>query len=197
MMGMMFPNETKSILECLLFVTKEPLTVKTMAQILELPESDIKVLLAELMADYNDFGRGINIQIVANGFQMFTRPEFANYIEKLYKPQNSYGLSKAALETLAIIAYKQPITRAEVEAIRGVKVDSAIGTLVEKNLVREAGRKEGPGRPILFGTTPAFLRYFGLSDLSELPDMEEFAARHGEPEQMDMGEEAAAGRDNE
>lgn len=189
-MGVMFPDETKSIIECLLFVAKEPLSLKSLAQLLELPENEITPLVEELVAEYNGVKHGINIQFVANGYQMFTRPELAPYIEKLYKPQSSYGISKAALETLAIVAYKQPITRAEIESIRGVKVDSAIGTLVEKNLVKEVGRREGPGRPVLFGTTPAFLRYFGLKDLSELPDMEEFAARHGEPEQMDLEDEA-------
>ncbi|MCL4440766.1 MAG: SMC-Scp complex subunit ScpB [Firmicutes bacterium] len=183
-MGLMFPMESKSILECLLFVAKEPLTLKTMAQILELPEHDILLMVEELVTEYNNTPHGINIKYVANGYQLCTRPEFAPYIEKLYKPQNSYGLSKAALETLAIIAYKQPITRAEVESIRGVRVDSSIGTLAEKNLVREVGRKEGPGRPMLFGTTPAFLRYFGLRDLLELPDPEEFAARHEQLDQL-------------
>lgn len=190
-MGLMFPDETKSIIECLLFVAKEPVSLKTLAQILELPESDIRPLMDELLAEYNGAGHGINIQFVANGYQMFTRPEFAPYIEKLYKPQSSYGLSRAALETLAIVAYRQPITRAEIEAIRGVKVDSAIGTLVEKNLVKEVGRKDGPGRPVLFGTTPAFLRYFGLQDLSELPDIEEFAARHSEPDQLGLDDDRA------
>lgn len=184
-MGMLFPMETKAILECLLFVSKEPLPLKTLAQITELPESDVQVVMEELTAEYSS-GRGITIQIVANGYQFCTRPEFAGYIEKLYKPQNSHGLSKAALETLAIIAYKQPITRAEVEAIRGVKVDSSIGTLVEKNLVREVGRKEGPGRPILFGTTPSFLKYFGLRDLTELPDPLEFAAGHESVDQLNI-----------
>lgn len=189
-MGMLFPDETKAILECLLFVSKEPLSVKTLAQIVELPESDIKVMMDELAQEYSN-GRGINIQIVANGYQFSTRPEFAAYIEKLYKPQNTYGLSKAALETLAIIAYKQPITRAEVEAIRGVKVDSSIGTLVDKNLVKEVGRKEGPGRPILFGTTPSFLKYFGLGELSELPDPVDFAAQHENVNQLDFEEESS------
>lgn len=185
-MGMMFPNETKSVIECLLFVSKEPLTIKVLSKVMELPERDIRKLVDELIGEYNNCRHGINIQIVANGYQMSTRPEFAPYIERLYKPQNTYALSKAALETLAIIAYRQPVTRAGIEAIRGVKVDSSIGTLVEKNLVREVGRKEGPGRPVLFGTTPAFLRYFGLKDLSELPDMEEFTSRNGTTEQLNL-----------
>lgn len=184
-MGMLFPTETKAILECLLFVSKEPLSLKTLAQITDLPEGDVKAVMEELVGEYSS-GRGITIQMVANGYQFCTRPELAGFIEKLYKPQNSYGLSKAALETLAIIAYKQPITRAEVEAIRGVKVDSSIGTLVEKNLVIELGRKEGPGRPILFGTTASFLKYFGLRDLSELPDPTDFAASHQNIDQLDL-----------
>jgi len=183
-MGLMFPNETKAIIECLLFVTKEPLTLKTMAQILEIPEEDVKSLVEDLIKEYNNEPHGINIQEVANGFQMYTRPEFAPYIEKLYRPQNTYGLSKAALETLAIIAYKQPITRSEIEVIRGVKVERAVGTLVEKNLVKEVGRKEGPGRPILYGTTPSFLKYFGLKDLSELPDPEDFVYHAGDIEEI-------------
>lgn len=185
-MGLMFPTETKSIIESLLFVSKEPLALKTLSQILEMPEQEIKVLIHELTVEYNSGSHGINISMVAGGYQMHTRPEFAPYIEKLYKPQNSYGLSKAALETLAIIAYKQPITRAEIESIRGVKVDSSIGTLVEKNLIREVGRKEGPGRPMLFGTSDSFLKYFGLRDLSELPDPETFAVQHGLSDQMEF-----------
>ena len=182
-MTVLFPRETKAAIECLLFVSKEPVSVKNMVQILELNEEDVLFLIEELQCEYQD--RGIQIQEIANGYQMCTRPEFAPYIEQLYKPQTSYGLSRAALETLAIIAYKQPITRAEVEAIRGVKIDSSLGTLVDKNLVREVGRKDGPGRPILFGTTPSFLKYFGLMDLDGLPDPEEFLALNSTEEQTE------------
>ncbi len=182
-MGLVSAHQTKLIIECLLFVSREPLTVETLARILELPENKVRSLAEELITEYDRKQRGIEIRLVANGYQMYTRPEFAPYIERLYQPQQSSGLSKAALETLAIIAYKQPVTRAEVEAIRGVRIDSVLGTLVEKNLVRELGRKEGPGRPILFGTTPGFLRYFGLRDLSELPDPEEFAGQGGQNSQ--------------
>ena len=185
-MGLMFSRETKAIIECLLFVSKEPLTLKAIAQVLEIPEEDVKVLADELMEEYNTNRHGICISLVANGYQMCTRPEMAGYIEKLYKPQGAHGLSKAALETLAIVAYKQPVTRTEIESIRGVKVDSAIGTLVEKNLVKEVGRKDGPGRPMLFGTTSSFLRYFGLQDLSELPDPAEFTRQHGDIKQEEI-----------
>ncbi|WP_418789979.1 SMC-Scp complex subunit ScpB [Phosphitispora sp. TUW77] len=188
-MGMMFPRETKAIIECLLFVSKEPLTLKVLALAMNMPENEIKILADELMSEYKNDCRGINIELVAHGYQMCTKPEMAGYIEKLYKPQGTHGLSKAALETLAIVAYKQPITRAEIEAIRGVKVDSAIGTLVEKNLVKEVGRKEGPGRPMLFGTTSSFLRYFGLRDLADLPDPDEFTRCHVGIEEKNAGME--------
>lgn len=173
-MVVLFSKETKAIIEGLLFVAKEPVPLRTLSDITGVPETDVQALLADLAAEYNQEQRGMQISEIARGYQMCTRPEFAPYIEKLYKPHSGYGLSKAALETLAIIAYKQPITRGEVEVIRGVKVDSSIGSLLEKNLVREIGRKEGVGRPILFGTTDRFLQYFGLRDVTELPDPEEF-----------------------
>jgi segregation and condensation protein B len=175
-MSVLFPKETKAAIECLLFVSREPVSIKNLSQILKIGVEDILALVRELQQEYRDQERGIQIQKIAHGFQMSTRPEFALYIEQFYKPQTSYGLSRAALETLAIIAYKQPITRAEVEAIRGVKIDSSLGTLVEKNLVREVGRKDGPGRPMLFGTTPAFLKYFGLNSVEELPAPAEFVS---------------------
>ncbi|KNZ70803.1 chromosome segregation and condensation protein ScpB [Thermincola ferriacetica] len=177
-MTVMFPADNKAAIECLLFVAKEPLTPKNISQIIGIPEEDVKDLVFQLMKEYEREDRGIQVVEVAHGYQMCTKKQYADYIEKLYKPQTHYGLSRAALETLAIIAYKQPITRAEVEAIRGVKIDSSLGTLLDKNLVREVGRREGPGRPILFGTTPSFLRYFGLKDLSELPAPEEFLTQN-------------------
>lgn len=188
-MGLMFSDEIKATIEALLFVSKEPLTIKTLAQIVEMSEADIKLIVDELIDEYNNSKRGINIQLVANGYQMYTRSEYACYIEKLYKPQNSYGLSKAALETLAIIAYKQPITRAEIEAIRGVKAESSIGTLLEKNLVKEVGRKDGPGRPMLFGTTDSFLKYFGLKNISELPEPEEFVTKNSLPPDEELAQQ--------
>lgn len=170
----MFPEETKAIIECLLFVASEPVSLKTICEISGIEKEDAIQIIEELKGEYEGRNRGIRIQEIAKGYQMCTKPQFAEYIERLYKPQSSYGLSRAALETLAIVAYKQPITRGEVETIRGVKVDSSIGNLVEKNLIKEVGRKEGPGRPILFGTTDNFLKYFGLNDISGLPDPEDF-----------------------
>lgn len=166
----MFYDHVKRIIEGLLFVAGEPLTVKKMAEMLELDEENLFLLLEQLRDEYDKAERGIMVIEVAGGYQFATRPEIAPYIEKLYKPQPS-ALSQAALETLAIIAFKQPITRLEIEVIRGVKVDSALHTLLERKLVKEMGRKEGLGRPILYGTTVDFLRQFGLKDIGDLPGL--------------------------
>ncbi|MFZ3172171.1 MAG: SMC-Scp complex subunit ScpB [Carboxydocellales bacterium] len=170
------------MLECLLFVASEPVSLARLAEIAEIDTRDAAELLKELQEDYRLGKRGIQITEIANGYQMNTKPEMASYIERLYRPQANYGLSKAALETLAIVAYKQPITRGEMELIRGVKVDRAINTLGEKDLVQEVGRKEGAGRPVLFGTTDKFLQHFGLKTLEELPSLEEFIVQHSEDE---------------
>jgi len=177
-MAVLFAEETKGVIECLLFVANEPVSLKTICEIAEIDKEDAQELIAELQEEYSQRRRGLQIVEIAKGYQICTRPEFASYIERLYKPQTSSGLSKAALETLAIIAYKQPITRGEIELIRGVKVDSSITTLLEKELIKEVGRKEGPGRPVLFGTTQDFLRYFGLKDLKDLPNPEEFIVQN-------------------
>lgn len=167
-MPTLFPDDAKSVIEALLFVANEPLTIKTIASILERSPYDVDVLLKEIKADCERELRGFCLIEVAGGYSFVTRPEYAHYIEKLVKPRLN-SLTQAATETLAIIAYKQPITRSEVDEIRGVKSESAISTLLERNLIEEVGRKEGPGRPILFGTTRDFLKYFGLKNLEELP----------------------------
>jgi segregation and condensation protein B len=167
--------------ECVLFVANEPLSVERIAQVIDLGLEDTKELLDMLTRDYNEQKRGMQVVELAGGYQISTRPELAVYIERLYKPQFQ-GLSHAALETLAIIAYKQPVTRGEIELIRGVQSDRAVSTLLEKQLVKEIGRKDGPGRPILFGTTEQFLRHFGLKDLEELPPPEEFVVEQNQPE---------------
>lgn len=184
----MFPEETKAIIECLLFVAKEPLNLKNLSEILELPPAEVKEIVEALKKDYESAKKGMILKEIARGYQFCTRPEFAPYIEKLYKPQGSYGLSNAALETLAIIAYKQPITRGEIELLRGVKVDRAVASLIGKNLIREAGRKEGPGHPLLFGTTDEFLKYFGLRDLKDLPNPAEFILKNNNQDQLGIEE---------
>jgi segregation and condensation protein B len=181
MMKLLFHDEMLAAVECVLFVANEPLSVERIAQVIDLGLEDTKELLDMLTRDYNEQKRGMQVVELAGGYQISTRPELAVYIERLYKPQFQ-GLSHAALETLAIIAYKQPVTRGEIELIRGVQSDRAVSTLLEKQLVKEIGRKDGPGRPILFGTTEQFLRHFGLKDLEELPPPEEFVVEQNQPE---------------
>lgn len=163
-------TKMKSVIEGLLFVSgSEGIEAKQAAAILEIDTEDALDLLYDLQSDYQREERGLRIAEVAGAFQLTTLPEHAPFFERLaHQPQHA-TLSQAALETLAIVAYKQPITRMAIEEIRGVKAERAINTLVSKHLIKEVGRAEGPGRPILFGTTKEFLEYFGLRGLDELP----------------------------
>ncbi len=169
----------RAVIEALIFASSEPLSVKAIAEITEINEQTVKQLLGDLIDDYQHAKKGIQIIEVANGYQFCTHPECAPYIEQLQKTPRNVGLSTAAIETLAIIAYKQPITKAEIEALRGVSVESSIATLLDKNLIEEAGRKDAPGRPILFRTTKQFLRYFGLNHLDELPKIPDWVEPTG------------------
>ncbi|MGI6064996.1 MAG: SMC-Scp complex subunit ScpB [Bacillota bacterium] len=171
-MGVLFSDDIKAAIECLLFVANEPLSVEKIAEIVEISPKDVQILLEEIRQ--YDQGRGFELVEIGGGWQMCTRPELSGFVEKLYRPKVD-TLSKAALETLAIVAYRQPVTRAEIEGIRGVKIDGVLSTLLEKNLVREVGRKSTPGKPILYGTTVEFLRYFGLNTLEELPSPDDLA----------------------
>lgn len=162
----------KRLVEALLFVAWEPVTLKRLSEIVNADQKLVRELLADLQADYA--GRGFQLAEIAGGWQFLTDKDLAPYIEKLYNPR-SQQLSKAALETLAIVAYRQPVTRLEIDNIRQVKSDAVLGKLMEKSLVKEVGRLEGPGRPILYGTTREFLAAFGmvsLADLPPLPDMD-------------------------
>lgn len=170
-MSTLFPDESKSIIEGLLFVTCEPLSVKGIAEIIERDEETVQSLLREIKAECERERRGFCLLEIAGGYSFATRTEHSAYIEKLVQPRLN-ALSQASLETLAIIAYRQPITRSEIDEIRGVKSDSAVSTILERGLIQEAGRREGPGRPILYGTTPAFLKYFGLKTLDDLPELD-------------------------
>jgi len=138
-------------------------------------EPEIKRIMGELISDYRDRDGGIHIVEIANGYQMVTNPRYAPWIKKFMGAQPSNKLSMPALETLAIIAYRQPIIKAEIEQIRGVNSDGVIKTLLERRLIRIMGRKEAPGRPLLYGTTREFLQYFGLKDLTELPTLKDLA----------------------
>jgi len=172
-MGLLFSEEIKRAIECLLFVSAEPLSLDRLTELTGAEKETVYAILLEIQQYH--LGRGFELVEIAGGWQFCTRPEFSGYIEKLYRPKMNL-LSKAALETLAIVAYKQPVTRAEIEQIRGVKTDSVMGSLLEKGLIQDVGRKNGPGRPILYGTTGEFLRFFGLKDLDELPELENLAA---------------------
>ena len=158
----------RRLLEALLFVAWEQAPVKRLAEALGLDPKFTQELLLELQEAY--VGRGFQLVEIAGGWQFLTQPEAAPYIERLYKPR-AQQLSKAALETLAIVAYRQPVTRAEIDNIRQVKSDAMLAKLMEKTLVKEVGRLDAPGRPILYGTTQEFLAAFGLVSLQELPPL--------------------------
>jgi segregation and condensation protein B len=163
-------DELKSIIEGLLFVAGDQgIDAKTMSQVMELDIELVIDFIHDMMADYKRSARGLQIIELAGFYQITTLPEHAVYFERLAHSPSHSTLSQAALETLAIIAYRQPITRAEIEEIRGVKSEKAIHTLTGKKLIQDIGRAEALGRPILYGTTREFMEYFGLRSLQDLP----------------------------
>jgi|GEM_PF-2248396 len=167
-------KKLRAVCEALIFVSDEPITTKTMADLLGESEELIESVVRNLAQDYVQRQSGLQIRQIAGGWQIATRPEYHNYIKAYLKTLNRSKLSLAALETLAVIAYKQPITAAEIMQIRGVQSTSAIKTLLEKKLIVAKGRKETVGRPMTYGTSKEFLIQFGLKDLSELPSIEDF-----------------------
>lgn len=175
----------KSAFESMLFVWGEPLDVKTAAEIFNINWKDAYDYFKELQEEYRQESRGIRIREVNKSFQFVTLDENIAYIERLCTPVKHKRLSQSALEVLAIIAYKQPITKGEIESIRGIKCDRVIDGLQKKELVTEVGRSAGIGRPILYGTTDLFLKNFGFTNLKELPDIEEIEGVIGEEEPGD------------
>lgn len=167
----MILNEYETIIESILFVSGEPVLINDIAMALDIDISLAKTLVQELSYKYATNKRGINIIEIENSYQMCTNPIYFEYIKKIYKVEKSKTLSQTAIETLAIIAYKQPITKSEIEHIRGVSCDHIVNKLVEYNLVCEKGRLDMPGKPILFGTTDEFLKYFGFNNLEQLPNL--------------------------
>jgi segregation and condensation protein B len=167
----------KTIIEGLLFVADEPLPLERLAQALEEPPPPgrLEKVLDELINEYEDLDRAFVLRSVAGGFQFRTRPELSPHILRL-KKKSPARISRAAMETLAIIAYRQPVLKAEVEKIRGVEAGGLIRTLMEKELIRVAGRRDLPGRPLLYGTTRKFLETFDLASLEALPSLEEIEA---------------------
>lgn len=171
----MAEDNVKAVIEALLFTSERPLTLEQIKDVLDgLDTTQIRLIIEGLMSEYEKSKRGLRVVEIAGGFQMIASPAFAVFLKKLYKERHVERLSKPALETLAIIAYKQPLTRPEIESLRNVNVDGVVKTLLEKNLIRIAGRKKAPGRPYVFGTTRQFLEYFGLKSLEELPKIEGF-----------------------
>lgn len=173
-------KEVKSIIEALLFTAGEPLSIDDICDVLQIGKRSARAILNEMIESFNQERRGIQIITFNDKYQMCTRPEHFEFIRKLLKPQNKQSLSKAAIETLAIIAYKQPITRQSIDSIRGVKCDRIISNLMEKKIIKEVGRLDSPGRPILYGTTDEFLRYFGLKNLEDLPNLDVFSINSDE-----------------
>lgn len=166
--------EWKGIIEALLFASGDAgLSISQIATVLEMTDIQVTEMIEMLKQDYQEENRGIHIIEIAGVFLLATKKEHSHYLKKLVQTNGSHTLSQAALETLAIIAYKQPITRLEVEEIRGVKTERPIQTLVSKALIKEVGRAEGSGRAYLYGTTKEFLDYFGLNSLDELPRITE------------------------
>jgi segregation and condensation protein B len=179
-------DELKGAFEALLFVSHDPLSLEKLASVLEgVPKASIKSAIQSLQAEYEAVGRGLQITEVAGGYVMVTRPEQSIYIKRLAKTKPSSKVSRSALETLAIVSYKQPVTRADIEKIRGVETSGVLRTLLDQKLIRIVGRQDIPGRPILYGTSKQFLQRFGLRDLRDLPPLKELKDL-GSPENFPM-----------
>ncbi len=167
--------ELKAIVEALIFASPEPVTVKTLGKLLDAePKEDIVAAIEALKADYDRPG-GLQLVEVAGGYQIVTRPELHEWVRRLFHERTTQKLSVAALETLAVVAYKQPVTAPEIAEIRGVNTAGVVGTLVERKLIKIVGRKPVVGRPFLYGTSREFLERFGLNDLSDLPRVEDMS----------------------
>lgn len=179
-------GDIKKVIESLLFITDHPLTLERLAAVAETDQESAAAAVAEIKKEYSETARAVQVLEVAGGFQLATKPEYGRWVRKLYNEKMSVRLSNAALETLAIIAYKQPVTRSEVESIRGVDISAPLDKLLERGLVKTVGKKDTIGRPMMYGTSEEFLRVFGLNSTAELPSLEEFAARLVGPEEMTL-----------
>lgn len=165
-------SDIKSAIESMLFVSGEPLALRELSNNLELKEKNVEEILNEMANEYEDKSRGIRLISINGAYQLVTKSENSDFVQKLLKKNKKHSLSQASIESLAIIAYKQPITRIDIDEIRGVKSESAIARLIERGLIKDIGRLEVPGRPILYGTTDEFLRQFGLKTIKELPSLD-------------------------
>ena len=185
----MYSNKTmKSALETMMFMWGEPLEVKDAAEVLEADKNIIRGLFRELQAEYEHEGRGIRIREVDDAFGFVTLAENDMFLKKLCTPVRVRRLSQAALEVLAIIAYRQPVTRSEIDSIRGIKSERVIDGLIDKELIEVSGRSEGVGRPLLYVTTKEFLKKFGFSSLKDLPEVPEYEEMRREHEEERYGQ---------
>jgi len=181
---MMEENNFRSAIEALIFASDKPVTIEQIKKVLGISEQAyVRKSIDELKSEYETQNRGLRIIEIAGGFQMIASTTFTPFLKKLFKYRFSDKLSKPALESLAIIAYKQPLTKAEIESLRNVNVDGVMKNLLDKDLIRICGRKRIPGRPFVFGTTRQFLEHFGLKSLDDLPKIEDFTAMAKEMEE--------------
>ncbi len=194
----MYSNKTmKSALETMMFIWGEPLEVKDAAEVLEADKNVIRGLFRELQAEYEQEGRGIRIREVDDAFGFVTLAENDMFLKKLCTPVRVRRLSQAALEVLAIIAYRQPVTRSEIDSIRGIKSERVIDGLIDKGLIEVSGRSEGVGRPLIYSTTKEFLKKFGFSSLKDLPEVPEYEEMRREREEEGYGQLAIDFEDKE
>ncbi|MCH8328731.1 MAG: SMC-Scp complex subunit ScpB [Candidatus Marinimicrobia bacterium] len=187
----MIDLELLQITELLLTASPEPLTPAKFKQVLDGRGGELDTVIAQLNQRFEQQARPVEIIHVAGGYQLVSRPEHRHYLQKLHQKSGRLSLSRAALETIAVVAYKQPITRGEIDQIRGVSSDSVVRTLLEKELVTVKGRDEGPGRPLLYGTTSTFLQAFGLVGLRDLPKLREINEIMGDGETPEAFADAA------
>ena len=164
-------RKNASIVECLLFVAGEPVLITEIARVLELDEAATKTLLYEMETTYRDEGRGVCLLATDDTAQLISNRDYIGYVEALLQPEQKRNVSQSILETLAVVAYKQPVTRAEIESVRGVRCEYAIGQLQKLDLIAAVGRKDVIGKPMLYATTDTFLHKFGLHSLAELPSL--------------------------
>ncbi len=168
-------SQLKAIIEAILFVSGDPIPVADIAHSLNMTTAELEGSVQQLKDDYDLDKRGLRLNRFGGSIQLSIRPEYAPYIEQLLQPIQKQSLSQAALETLSIVAYRQPVTKTDIESVRGVKCDYSVQSLLNKGMIQEAGRKETLGRPILYETTEKFLTHFGIESLQELPEQEQGA----------------------
>jgi len=183
-------SHIKGTIEALLFTSEKPVVLEQIKDVLEGSDTQtIRAMINSLQKEYEERKSGISIVEIAGGYQMLTNSDYAMYVKKFYRSSHKEKLSKPALETLAIVAYKQPVSRLDIELIRGVNCDGVVVHLLSKGLIKIIGRKDVPGRPYLYGTTKQFLEYFGLKSLEDLPKLEDFSSLQ-EPSGQEIKDES-------